>query len=65
MRQLRRCIVSKLIILRRARIMQHLMNGKIKRLLILEIILKGWSTKVKIVKVSGQRLGRKEAMKDG
>lgn len=45
--------------------MQHSMNGKIKRLLILGIILKGCSTKVKIVKVSGRRLGRKEATKVG
>jgi hypothetical protein len=45
--------------------MQLLMNGKIKRLPILERIQKGWSTKVKIVRVSGLKLGRKKVTKDG
>ena len=45
--------------------MQHLMNGKIKRLPILERIQREWSIKVKIVRVSGPKLGRKKVKKDG
>jgi len=65
MRQLKRSTVSKLIILKRERTMQHLMNGKIKRLPILERIQREWSIKVKIVRVSGPKLGRKKVKKDG
>ena len=65
MRQSKRYTVSKLIILKRARTILHLMNGKIKRLSILEKIQREWSTKVKILKANGLKLGRKKVTKDG
>lgn len=65
MRQLKRCIVIKQFIIKKGRTMKPMMNGKIKRLSIQETNQKGWSIKVKIVRGSGLKLGRKEVTKDG
>ena len=60
MKQLKRSTDSKLITLKRARTLQHLTNGKIKRPSILKKIQKGLSTKAKMGKASGLKLGRKK-----